>query len=821
MKIELKNISKSFNDKEVLKDISYTFTSPNLYCILSPSGEGKSTLLSILGLLDSPSSGELLYDDELVDPKDETNFISKHISFTFQDYNLFENLTVYENLSLFEADREKLTSLLKEFKLDISLDSKVKYLSGGERQRLSIIRSLLKGGDVFLFDEPSGNLDEVNAYLVFDLIKEVSKTKLCIVVTHNTLLAYQYGDHILKLVNHNLVDSGSSSNILTLDIKNRGLEAFEELINLVKLRNSGVILHYHGKDITTNMNNVFAVINEIYKENTAETLSISYSFISDLSVVSDDTRKGKKRRFFSSYGARNFRGRVGRSVISLILILLIGAVSLFEGNFLFYNYGKEVEKALNAEDIPYASLDYKDTYQTGYMLHYYTSDDTNYYPMYSCGHSEGSNYVPFHLVLVQDDTFVFEGNEYFAPTDGTVMVTDTLQYLWELFGYLSPTYDIKIDSMSVEGSNFYLPLSFSSEYITTPLGEDYRFGHSVSEVMQYNYAFISYDSFVSIFKEEVRSSGYPSIPLKTNNILSSYNNLTSSSSFIRYTEGEYSVTGNSIKNDDEIIISRNLVSNYSDNQVSNLIIGQELSIKDLLSLSETDQFKDNYDFNLYDYAQSLKIVGVTSDINDSIIVSEKIYDDILSSIPYSLSVSIETSHCKSRVNKLYKNDVFVDERVVWQIDSFLDDYKVLSRNIYLIAVLVMSALFVVMICLSASALIKDRYRDIAIMKSLGLKNSSIFISFFLTLLIPLLIGTAVGIGVGCIFNAVFNSLLLNPEARLWQGVEGFPVNFLPYNVWSFLVPILICVVVTLVVTFIYMRRISKKEAFSSLKEFRE
>ena len=158
MKIKLNNISKRFliNKKRnqynyVLRDISYEFESGKTYFILGPSGSGKSTLLSILGLLDSPSDGEILFDGNPVENKSE--FISQHVSFCFQDYNLFENLTVYDNLLIYESDKDKLDSLLKYFNCSFSLNMKIKYLSGGEKQRTAIARVLVndpeKGYGIF------------------------------------------------------------------------------------------------------------------------------------------------------------------------------------------------------------------------------------------------------------------------------------------------------------------------------------------------------------------------------------------------------------------------------------------------------------------------------------------------------------------------------------------------------------------------------------------------------------------------------------------------------------------------------------------------
>ena len=236
MHIELKNIKKSFitNKKkgervEVLKDISCTFEGHKIYFLTGPSGSGKSTLLSIIGNLDKPTEGEILFDGKKVE--DRQSFIRDNISFVFQEYNLFENMTVYENLNLYQKDKEIIKELLEQFNCSFSLNTKVKYLSGGERQRLSILRSYIKGGEIFLMDEPTGNLDENNSRQVMELITSIAKDKLIIVVSHNLELANEYGDIIYSLKDGKLDKMEKASTTLTIDLKNDTNKAFNPIID--------------------------------------------------------------------------------------------------------------------------------------------------------------------------------------------------------------------------------------------------------------------------------------------------------------------------------------------------------------------------------------------------------------------------------------------------------------------------------------------------------------------------------------------------------------------------------------------------------------
>ena len=252
MHIELKNIKKSFitNKKkgervEVLKDISCAFEGHKIYFLTGPSGSGKSTLLSIIGNLDKPTEGEILFDGKKVE--DRQSFIRDNISFVFQEYNLFENMTVYENLSLYQKDKKIIKELLEQFNCSFSLNTKVKYLSGGERQRLSILRSYIKGGEIFLMDEPTGNLDENNSRQVMELITSIAKDKLIIVVSHNLELANEYGDIIYSLKDGKLDKMEKTSTTLTIDLKNDTNKAFNPIIEKLLILGS-INLTIEGKE---------------------------------------------------------------------------------------------------------------------------------------------------------------------------------------------------------------------------------------------------------------------------------------------------------------------------------------------------------------------------------------------------------------------------------------------------------------------------------------------------------------------------------------------------------------------------------------------
>lgn len=163
--------------------------------ILGPSGAGKTTLVSLLSGLLKPTSGKVFLNDK------EIKDCSQKIAVLFQEHNLIEDMTTEENLSLVCKQKEKITEILAKLGMKDKATQKVNKLSGGEKKRISIARSLVEEVSILVLDEPTANLDSRNAEEVFSLLKEVSKTKLVINVSHDTKAADKYGDYLYEIRN--------------------------------------------------------------------------------------------------------------------------------------------------------------------------------------------------------------------------------------------------------------------------------------------------------------------------------------------------------------------------------------------------------------------------------------------------------------------------------------------------------------------------------------------------------------------------------------------------------------------------------------------
>lgn len=204
--IKVENLEKSFDNKEIIKNFNYEFLDGKITAIVGKSGCGKTTLLNILGLLDTDYKGKVLYDGVLITNESQRNeFIRNNINYLFQNYALIDNETVEQNL-LLALEYEKLSKNVKKEKINEVLelvdlnefnDKKIFTLSGGEQQRVALARVILKKGNIILADEPTGNLDVENTDKVMKILKKLKEDgKLIIIVTHSLSLANECDDVI-------------------------------------------------------------------------------------------------------------------------------------------------------------------------------------------------------------------------------------------------------------------------------------------------------------------------------------------------------------------------------------------------------------------------------------------------------------------------------------------------------------------------------------------------------------------------------------------------------------------------------------------------
>ncbi len=183
------NLCKSFDGKEVIKDLSLSFPQNGFVAICGPSGCGKSTLLHIIAGIQKPSSGKIVFDNS-----------SHSISMSFQEPRLLPYRNALQNVNLVLGDKKATLSRAKELLLALDIQNPYLYpdeLSGGMKARVSIARALAKRSDINIFDEPFANLDKETALMCIDVIKKETTGALTIAVLHDTELAEKISDKVI------------------------------------------------------------------------------------------------------------------------------------------------------------------------------------------------------------------------------------------------------------------------------------------------------------------------------------------------------------------------------------------------------------------------------------------------------------------------------------------------------------------------------------------------------------------------------------------------------------------------------------------------
>ena len=218
--IETVDLKKNFNDLEVLKGINEKIYKGEVVCIIGPSGGGKSTFLRCLNMLEEPSSGEVYFEGEKLDPKSTNIDLHRQkIGMVFQQFNVFPHLTVMENITLtptlekkvlLEEAKENALKLLKQVGLEDKANEYPRKLSGGQKQRLAIVRAMAMEPDVMLFDEPTSALDPEMVKGVLEVIRKLTDSGMtCVIVTHEMGFAREVADRVLFIDEGIVMEEGT------------------------------------------------------------------------------------------------------------------------------------------------------------------------------------------------------------------------------------------------------------------------------------------------------------------------------------------------------------------------------------------------------------------------------------------------------------------------------------------------------------------------------------------------------------------------------------------------------------------------------------
>ena len=239
--IDVKHLSKSFGANLVLDDISEHIYPGEKVVVIGPSGSGKSTFLRCLNLLEEPTAGTITFDGtDITDPKVDINAVRRQMGMVFQHFNLFPNMTIRKNITLApvrtglmkqeEADCEAV-KLLRRVGLEEKADAYPAQLSGGQKQRIAIVRALAMKPKLMLFDEPTSALDPEMVGEVLDVMKELAREGMTmVVVTHEMGFAREGGSRVLFMDGGHILEQNTTAEFFASPKEPRTIEFLSKVL---------------------------------------------------------------------------------------------------------------------------------------------------------------------------------------------------------------------------------------------------------------------------------------------------------------------------------------------------------------------------------------------------------------------------------------------------------------------------------------------------------------------------------------------------------------------------------------------------------------
>lgn len=243
LKVDVTDLKKNYGSNHVLKGINFKVKNNEVVVLIGPSGSGKSTLLRCLNKLEEPTNGSIIIDGhDISDPKTDIDKARENIGMVFQHFNLFNNLTVGENITLAPVELGKLEkeqaefvakNLLETVGLADKYDAMPASLSGGQKQRVAIARALAMKPDIMLFDEPTSALDPEMVGDVLEVMKELAKDGMTmVVVTHEMGFAKEVADRVVFMADGHVMEEGTPEEVFDNPQNERTKAFLDKVINV-------------------------------------------------------------------------------------------------------------------------------------------------------------------------------------------------------------------------------------------------------------------------------------------------------------------------------------------------------------------------------------------------------------------------------------------------------------------------------------------------------------------------------------------------------------------------------------------------------------
>ena len=769
--IDINNIYKSYhiNDKQyvaALLNINLKLKDKRFIFVLGKSGSGKTTLLNIIGGIDNSDSGSIIIDSQEVTEFSENewdNFRNKKIGFVFQEYNLIEGLSVYDNLlislSITNIEATEFPFIIKETLKYVGMNGyenrKINELSVGQKQRIAIARAIIKKPNIVIADEPTGSLDQYNANEVFKLLEKISQTCLVILVTHDKESAYLYADQIIEIENGKIINDfeiNKNNPQYLLTIKNNDEQINEDVLvsnNYDFYRYINSILSYIQNDFKKNKNTKWnfgiSVESQQLKSNVQEQAIINEKRKLETKKLPDKNIIKLSKHSFSLR-----KKRLIANIIMFTLTLFLTSIAIL---FAFYDVTLPLKKYIKESNYSYLTVADETKYTDKFFREHYSliNKGEEFYKVLEDKYGENrvhpffsNNQLKYNRENLISSTInnvnivIFEDTSEInlqligrIPNKANeIIITDYIAYSLELLEPIGCTIIYNDTRMEVVGVKKTDYLEFG---ILEKLQSPYISDFSLYKIMnEYKIAYIHNDTLLNIYstKEVIK------LPISN---FSYYNNESMYlDSYLTY--GPINIMdrceliwGQTPKNQNEVLIhisfAETLGYSRDDTEFAGFPTYKYIDI-------ESQEYNDFYksELNLFKYiANDIKVVGIFSDLTESnlielpnVLINDNLYKEIENKY---YSYFIYSGYYVSTNETYYNNDIdsFAKSTLIWDEPSaaLIYNFKKTTNYYltYIIAILIILYLLTIMMNIALiSSTIFDSSKMIGILRAVGVRR---------------------------------------------------------------------------------------------------
>ena len=852
--IQIDKLTKTYTSKnntivKALDNINLTLPNNGLVFVLGKSGSGKSTLLNLIGGLDSITEGNIIANGNVISGFSEREFCdyrNAHIGFIFQDYHLIDELTIYENIVLSLdlrriEDSELVTNALKKVDLEGYENRYPTELSGGERQRVAIARAIVKNPRIILADEPTGNLDTQTAASIIELLVDLSKECLILIVSHNRNDAYEHGDRIIELSRGKVVEDKTKNPEYNDNV------TFED----------NTLYYPSGKALDENDINI--INDNMSEENRLVAIDNKYIESEDMDIPNDKVELEKTSlslkktlslslKFLKNKIANIFFSSFMVSAIMVILALSLTIVTFDSGRIIADELSNASQGIILMEKI--IKEEHQSDYQMEYRAKVYSEDIDTFYQYGYQGdiYEVYSHVLPISIVYngISKRTNVLRNGFYVVESVGTIVVDEN--YLIEKFGkdgnvkYLaqSDSYhesgviitDYLADSIMYGNVEYRKYLNSDNPYENL-LGVYRMGGHDrayINAIIDTDYE-EEYKELVEIIKTNVPSNTDDLI--LTNKFASDvYSRLG-----VTYSTNERFLTSliekpvvdhvffyKTLINDKKVELPNNTWAVYDDSLNDNQVKLSYLYYNEAFGTKYNDNnissfapHKVNLKFFYYNESnqekalieKEVEVVGLYGS-DKGMMVSKQIYDEMLVYHHYTYALLFDGVEGVDKTIGIHDDlDFEMKSLVAEAVHTMTEAVDVFIPIFELIAIVLCAGIIFILTNFSTK-MIKDKMHDIGIFKALGTQNKSIGIIFGMQILLIALTTVLMSTLGYYFFIDLANDVLIASLKELAPSHTMIDLEFLTFKmiVVEFnIILIILLTVISLVVPMISIRKI--------------